>query len=262
MLEGHIAELMKRRPVLAIDTLGNGESDKPPGWEQPTSWEPDGPRAPLGLSDPEAPWITPTIAEYARVAVEVIDALGLGEVHLYGSHTGGSIAIEVAIAIGAARARNVIVDGLALFSDAERDDLLARYTPALEPHWDGSHLTWTWAFLRAQTEFWPWYNQTTDGIRWVEPVAADVLHVWTVEVLKSGHTYPLAYNAAFAYPATARLPLLESRTLIAATRDDMLAECSGVGARLARRAVARDLPSGLTEQTSLYNRFLGGDDLD
>lgn len=261
MLHRHIIELMRSRPVLAIDTLGNGESDKPPGWEHPTSWEPTGPRLPRSQVDPEAPWITPGIADYAASVVELIDALGLEELDLYGSHTGGSIAIEVAVALGPDRARNVIVDGLAMFSEAERDDLLACYTPPLEPRWDGAHLPWAWAFLRAQTEFWPWYYQTREGIRWVEPIPAKALHTWVVELLKSGHTYPLAYNAAFAYRAAGRLPHLRSRTLIAATSDDMLAECSASGARLAPNAVARDLPPDPDQQCELLVRFLGGDDL-
>jgi pimeloyl-ACP methyl ester carboxylesterase len=260
MLEPLVEELAPGRPVLAFDTLGNGESDKPPGWTRPTSWDPTGPREP-GLPPPVPPWDRPWIGDYAAVVVEAIDALGLGEVDVYGSHTGGLIGVEVAIALGPERVRRLIVDGLAIFEPEERDDLLAHYTPPLEPRWDGSHLAFAWSFLRAQTEFWPWYRQTREGIRWVDPIPARALHTWVVELLKSGHTYPLAYNAAFAYPTRERLPLLETRTLIAAHAEDMLAPCSDEGARLARNAAARPLPDGIAAQAALYARFLDGEDV-
>ena len=258
MLNGLIERLMARSPVLAFDTLGNGESDKPPGWERATCWEPTGAQTPVGPTPPP-PWDEPSIADYGALMAEAIDALALDEVDIYGSHTGGSIAIETAIALGSERARNVIVDGLAIFTSEERDDLLANYTPPLDPHWDGSHLAWAWSFLQAQLRFWPWYNQTREGIRWVEEPPADSLHEWVVELLKSGHTYPLAYNAAFAYPALERLPLLASRTLIGADADDMLAECSEVGARLAPNATAVTLPIDVDERSALFARFLDDD---
>lgn len=234
--------LASSRPVIAFDTLGCGNSDKPRGYERPISWDPRGPRKPHDYVPPDPPWDRPSIADYAAVAVDALDALGVGEVDLYGSHTGGLVGIEAAITLGPDRARNLIIDGLALFSPEERDELVEYYLPPLEPRWDGSHLVWAWNFGRAQTEFWPWYNQTRDGIRWVDPVPAHALHTWVVELLKSGHTYHLAYRAAFEYPARERMPELETRTLIAAEAGDMLAPCSAEGAALAPRAVADTLP--------------------
>ncbi len=234
--------LAETRPVIAFDTLGNGNSDKPHGYQRPISWDPRGPREPHNAVQPEAPWDHPGIGDYAQVVVEALDSLGLDEVDLYGSHTGGSIGMEVAIALGPERARNLVVDGLALFDAEERDDLLEYYLPPLEPRWDGSHLVWAWNFARAQTEFWPWYNQSRDGIRWVDPIPAHALHTWVVELLKSGHTYQLAYRAAFEYPAQERMPKVETRTLIAAEAGDMLAPCSEIGAALAPNAVAGTFP--------------------
>ena len=251
--------LAATRPIIAFDTLGNGESDKPRGYARPISWDPKGPRPPHDAVAPEPPWDHPQIGDYAAVVVEALDAMGIGEVDLYGSHTGGLIGMEVAIALGPERARNLVIDGLALFSDEERDEILEHYLPPLEPHWDGSHLVFAWNFGRAQTEFWPWFNQTREGIRWVDPLPAHALHTWVVELLKSGHTYPLAYRAAFEYPGGERLGLLETRTLIAAEEGDMLAPCSEEGAALAPNATAGSFPQGLDAHVETIVGFLDGE---
>lgn len=257
-LQSLARELAKTRPVIAFDTLGNGESDKPKGYTRPISWDPKGPRPPYDAVAPEPPWDHPGIGDYASVVVEALDRMDVGEVDLYGSHTGGLIGMEVAIALGPERARNLVIDGLALFTDEERDEILEHYLPPLEPHWDGSHLVFAWNFARAQTEFWPWFNQTREGIRWVEPVPAHALHTWVVELLKSGHTYPLAYRAAFEYPGRERLPELQTRTLIAAEEGDMLAPCSEEGAALAPNAVAGAFPETLAGHVETIIGFLDG----
>ena len=75
-------------------------------------------------------------------------------VDLYGTHTGASIALETAIR-GVDRIRNVVFDGLPMFSDAERADHLANYVPPFEVRWDGSHVVWAWNFIRNMTVFYP-----------------------------------------------------------------------------------------------------------
>lgn len=248
LLHGLIRRLLPGRPVLALDTLGNGESDRPPGWERPHG----APAAPV------APWDAPTIADYAGVVAEALDALGLDEVDVYGSHTGGCIGIELAILLGPERVRGLVVDGVTLFAADELERHLARYTPPLEPVWDGSHLAFAWQFLRAQMQFWPWYDQTRQAIRRVEPLPTEAQHTWVVELLKSGHTYPLAYRAAFSYPTRERLPLLATRSLFAAVEGDMLAPYAAEAARLAPAASALDLPEAPAGQAAAIAAFLDG----
>ena len=153
-----------------------------------------------------------------------------------------------------------MIEGVTLFSEQERDDLLASYTPPLEPRWDGSHLLFAWQFLLYQTLFWPWYRTARAGIRPVEPITAEMLHSWVVELLKSGLTYPLAYRAAFAYPTRERLPHLAVRTLIAAPLSDPLHEYGEPAAEIARSAVARTLPEELDRQAAVYLDFLRASD--
>jgi pimeloyl-ACP methyl ester carboxylesterase len=206
LLEPLMRRLAPGRPVLAFDTLGNGDSDKPP-------------------------WREAAIADYAPVVAEALAALGLDEVDLYGTHTGALIAAETAI-LRPRLVGRLVLEGVHLWDDELAHDLLARYTPPLEPRDDGSHLVLAWSFLRDQTLFWPWYRRTRAGIRRVEPVEAEALHRWCVELLKSGETYPIAYRAAFAWPARERLPLVPVPTLVVTTADDMLDEYSAEAAAL------------------------------
>ena len=235
MLEPLMEQLAPGLPLIAFDTLGNGDSDKP------------------RFTDP---WI----GDYGQVMVEAIDRLGFDEFDLYGTHTGGLIAIETAIELGPERVKNLIIEGIPIFSEAERDDLLAKYTQPLEPRWDGSHLVFAWQFFLYQMLFWPWYKTTRPGIRWVEPITAELLHDWVVELLKGGRTYPLAYNAAFAYPTRERLPHLSVRTLITTPSTDMFHEYNEPAAKLAQNATAKALPDGLDAQAAVYVRFLEGGD--
>ena len=258
VLSGLVEELMQTRPVLAFDTLGNGESDKPPGWEIAPSWEPNGLDELSGTVSPEEPWIEPTIADYAGVVVEALDALEVDEIDLYGTLTGGLLAVEVAIALGPDRAGSVIVDGLPWFTPEQEQQLLDTYTPPLEPRWDGSHLLFAWSFLRAAFEWWPWYVQTAEGaIPGLAP-STEFLNVWVAEFIKSGHTYPLAYRAAFRYHVEERLPLLESPLLVVGPEGDQMTPLSEPGAALAQNGVFRTKPPAPSDQVALYGRFVAG----
>ena len=230
MLVPLMTHLAQGREVIALDTLGNGDSDKPA-------------------------WSTAEIADYAPVVAEATQALELECFDLYGSHTGALIALETALLVPE-RVQRLVLDGVTL-SDAEQTaDLLAHYTPPLEPSDDGTHLLFAWNFLRDQTLFWPWYNRTREGIRWVETIDPCALQVWLVELLKSGHTYPIGYRAAFSYRTGERIPLLETKTLLVAKRTDMLHETTHAAAALAPNAVAQTLPEDEEGAAAMITAFL------
>ena len=83
-LEGLIAPLAAHRRVVALDTRGNGDS------------------TPLPID-------SPTIHDFAAATIEALDALDLGRCDLYGTHTGASIAMEVALA-QPQRVRRLVLD--------------------------------------------------------------------------------------------------------------------------------------------------------
>ncbi len=201
-----IADLGADRVAAAPDMMGNGCSDPPPS--TPT-----------------------TIAFYADGLIAVMDHLGLERVDLYGHHTGAQTITEVAIA-HPSRVRRLVLDGVALFDEAQRIEFLSRYAPAITPEADGRHLAWLWEFISQTTQHFPHYlrdeaHRIEGGAALPPPVvtsrAAEVLQVWS--------TYHLSYQAAFTHKFAERLPLVAAPTLVLEVERDPLA-------RYAQRAAA------------------------
>jgi pimeloyl-ACP methyl ester carboxylesterase len=196
-LEPLLCAMAADRQVVAPDTLGNGDS---------AGAIPDGAEIPF----------------FAAAALEALTRMGLGAFDLYGTHTGGSIAAEIAIA-APDRVGRLVLDGLGLYPPELQQELLERYAPAMTPDQQGMHLAWTWHFVRDTFLFWPWYRLDAEHRRPLGLPPARVLHEKVVEVLKAIETYHHPYRAAFRYDKRGRLPLLLVPTLAACARDDMLA---------------------------------------
>ena len=195
-LESLVADLAPSFRVIAPDMPGNGDS------------------VPLPIE-------APGIADYAAALLPLLDALGVTRIHVYGSHTGASIAAELAI-LAPDRIDGVVLDGLGVFAPAQRDELLARYALPFTPDLDGAYLLRAFHFLRDQYLFFPWYDRTAAAWRGAGLRSADDLHEWLVEVLKAPETYVRAYRAAFSWPAVDRLPLVRCTTLLMAAANDPL----------------------------------------
>jgi pimeloyl-ACP methyl ester carboxylesterase len=205
MLLGLMAELAARRDVIAFDTPGLGDS------------------SPLAVE-------RPAIADYAAAAIAALDGLGLGQVDLYGTHTGANIAVEIALA-QPARVGRLILDGIALYTQAEREDLLANYATPPRESLDGVHLMWAWHFVRDQWLFWPWFKRDAAHRRAIDLPDPAFLTEVVVDVLKSLGSFPLAYAASFLYEKETRLPLLGVPTLIASPPSDIFfAQLRGIAA--------------------------------
>ena len=195
-LEPLMQNLGRTRAVVALDTLGNGDSSAP---------------------IPEVP----DIPYFAQGALQAIDGMDLQTFDLYGTHTGASIAIEISVT-NPKRVRKLILDGVSVFTDAARQEMLIRHAPIMKPAEDGSHLVWSWHFVRDRFLFWPWYERTRAHRRDIEFPSAEALHDMTLEVLKALRTYHLSYNAAFRYRKQERLPLVAVPALITTAVTDML----------------------------------------
>lgn len=195
-LEPLIAAMAATRRVIAPDTPGNGDS------------------TPLAAK-------SPAIADYAAATLEFLDAQGFEEVDLYGSHTGASIATELAI-LAPGRVRKIVLDGVGIFSPEERAEYLVNYAPAVTPDINGAYLNWAFMFCRDQYQFWPWYKRAKENSRCAGLPSAAELHDWVLEVIKAIETYHLGYRAAFAYPKAERLPLVTRPLLAIADENDPL----------------------------------------
>lgn len=195
-LEPLIEVMAATRPVIAPDTLGNGDS------------------APPAIGQPE-------IEYFADAHRRTLDAMGVACFDAYGTHTGANMAIELAIRYPL-RVRRLILDGVSLYSDAERADMLAHHAPPITIDDKGAYLDWIWHFVRDAYLFWPWYKRDAANTRNVGLPAADVLYEKVLEVVKAARTYHLSYNAAIRYPKAARLSMLSVPTLLACAKSDML----------------------------------------
>ncbi|NIJ08541.1 pimeloyl-ACP methyl ester carboxylesterase [Sphingomonas vulcanisoli] len=196
MMEPLIAAFGGTRAVFALDTLGNGDSSPPL----------------------EA---HPDIAHFAGAHMAAIDALGLEKFDLYGTHTGATIAAEVALA-WPERVRHLILDGVSNFTPEQRAEMLAHHAPPLTIAPDASHLLWAWNFVRDAYLFWPWYKRDAEHLRGSDVPTTDALHDKFVEVIKAARTFHLSYNAAIAYDMPERFGAITVPTLFTCARQDML----------------------------------------
>lgn len=198
-LEPLMAELAALgRPSLAPDTPGNGDSE------------------PLAMAQPEIPDLA--AAAFAAVAGQVD-----GPFHLYGSHTGASIAMEIALA-HPDRVRSLTIDGMGLYAAGLQSEVLDRYAREIRPDAEATHLMKVWHFCRDQHLFWPYYNRTAEGRLPDGLPDDDTLHDFVVEVLKAMRTYHLSYRAAFRHPKRDRLPMLRLPCHVVCSTSDMLFE--------------------------------------
>ncbi len=197
-LEPLMTALSKHRWVIALDTLGNGDS-----------------------CAPKAPLVDMTYLAHAHL--RALNDIGVEEFSLYGTHTGANIAGEISIA-APKRIHRLILDGVSFYSDEQRREFLQHYAPDVEFDQNGSQFQFMWGFIRDAYLFWPWYQRSASHLRKTGLPSAEILHDKAVEVFKAARTYPAIYRAALAYDKAARLPLIQSNTLLCCAKNDMLFE--------------------------------------
>jgi len=115
-----IDDIGKDRVVIAIDTPGYGDSDRP--------------------KDP------PTMQEYAQNAIKVLDALNITDpIDAIGYHTGTLIAVEMSI-LEPNRIGKMILAGIPVYPPHRLPELYEKYAKPDKIKKDGSHLTSKWNF--------------------------------------------------------------------------------------------------------------------
>ncbi|WP_423461077.1 alpha/beta fold hydrolase [Ottowia sp. VDI28] len=118
--------LGRRFRGVAMDTVGFGDSPPPP-------WE-------------------PSIERWAGVAAELLEALGIERAHVVGHHTGGVIAVELAVNFSR-KVGAVVLSSTPYTNEAFR--IARAHRPpidAVEPSPDGAHLMQMW---RNRQAFYP-----------------------------------------------------------------------------------------------------------
>ncbi|WP_191681774.1 alpha/beta fold hydrolase [Janibacter melonis] len=230
------------RPVLVLST-GGGSSEQFAPVVRGLADSPHGPRTVAsmdyfgnGLSEPGRP--RPSVAELAQDAWAVVDALGWGEVDLWGSHTGACVAIEMMLS-APERVGRAVLEAPPMVTQAMSIELAERYFPDLAPTRSGSHIVAAWSWRRDAFLYWPWYSVAHDSARGIGLPEPDELELYSRGILESGETYDGAYRAAFDYDTRNRLPMLTRPSIITAGPHDMLANTLADAAQL--------IPDGLVE---------------
>jgi len=207
--------------VIGIDWRGCGDSDRP---------------------QPAADYSNYSMQRHAEDMIAALDALGIERFDLYGTHTGGSIAAEIAIQ-APQRVRKLILDGIGLYPDELQAELLDRYAPAMKPDLHGGHINWVWHFVRDTYMFWPWYATDAVHRRSIGLPPPEVLHDKVLDVLKAIETYHLSYRAAFRYDKREQFKRIRVPTMAACAANDMLAQWHDEFAALIPGAVKTVIPA-------------------
>jgi len=172
-----------KRPVIAFDLPGNGESDNTIGTNKDAI----------------------TCTTYASVTRQALASMGLDSVDYIGTWGSGFTGLELA------KMQPGLVDHLAIahviyHPQSLRQELLANYTPELETDWWGGYLLMAWHAMRDQGLFWPWYNRTRDGVLQREPyVDTAMVHRRVVSLLKCWNMWQVHYGAHWKYDAHTEL---------------------------------------------------------
>jgi pimeloyl-ACP methyl ester carboxylesterase len=169
-----MARLADRFTLIAPDTPGFGDS------------------APLAN-------LAPVVVDYAQALVDLLDALGIARIAAFGFHS-GAIILMTALKAAPDRFAALACGGYALWTDAERADFGARYTPPFLPSPYGEHLAWAWNRVLEQSWFFPWYR--TDAGARLPGAHADVGRVNDIvmEMLAAGNSFSLGYAAVLQAP--------------------------------------------------------------
>ena len=178
----HVLPLVGRRfRALAMDTAGFGDSAAGP---------------------PPA-----SIAQWACVAVELLDALGIRRAHVVGHHTGGVIAVELAAAF-ADRVHGLVLSSTPFTDEAFRRARAER--PPIDevaPSSDGSHLAALWQKRQA---FYP-------------PGRPDLLEAFVLDALKVSGRLEEGHRAVASYRMEDCIARITHPTLILRATDDPFA---------------------------------------
>lgn len=185
-----------RRPVIAIDLPGHGESDN---------------TLPRGAV---------TVTTYAKALRTALDALRIRECDVVGVWGGGLVGLELAH-LAPRRVRHLAIVGPMYFGRAQQAELRRHYAPDICIDGHGGHLLQAWQFIRDQSLFWPWYARTREGIlRDATPVDPAMVQRHVLEIFRAPDMWRRAYRAHFSYPVKTRLRTVKVVTLLAAAEWD------------------------------------------
>lgn len=139
----------------------------------------------------------PDIDAFASATLEFLDALGVGNCHAYGFHS-GAIILAYALKKQPERFAALAMGGYPVWTEAEMKLFGERYVLPLHPSAYGEHLAWLWSRVLEQSWFFPWYD-VRDATR-MRLAQLDLANVQAIvmELLDAGDAYRAGYQAVLS----------------------------------------------------------------
>jgi len=207
-----------------------------------------------GMSD-LLPIQQPEIGDFADALRETLDALGIEQCGLFGSHTGATISMEF-IRRYPTRVTACVFDGYPGYTDDYRADMLKHYLPPMEPKWDGAHLVTTWHKFREQFLFSPLFRPNRANRTNAAPPSPEFVQDNILPRLMTGENYNVGYSAVFRYRGIEPIAELRVPTCFAARHGDSLMKSFDLFTNLPKNCWTQKMPRDLTAAAKKYARIL------
>lgn len=230
-VENLLQALRSRRPVIALDLPGHGESDPLPD----------------GVSFLEAS---------AAAITAVLDSCDAESVDAWGEGGGATVLVNYS-QLAPQRLHRLMLSDLQAVSDDLAKELAERYAPRIQPQWHGGHLLEYWHVARNRNLFWPWYDQSDAAAITGDPhVEAKDLHVRTVALMQSAAVLPAAAQELFSYPLVGTLRKLQSSVQLVAAPSDPNRQNAEAAARELQGIEFLELPEAASASVDVLLDFL------
>jgi pimeloyl-ACP methyl ester carboxylesterase len=227
-----------KRPILAIELPGHGESDN------------------LLQSR------SPSIADYAAIVHRALSALKLDCVDVVGLGFGGLVGLELALRYRQTTNALVLL-GVADLEGTHAETFKSQGIPSIEPDWFGGYLLHAWHTLRDQGLFWPWYDRRGRSAIKQEPQIDPVrIQQHVLELFRSNGGWQRALKAQYSYPwrrkIKAAMGLADLPVLLAVSSIDPLRESTVRAAETLKKIPIRLLPEAESRWSVALLKFFEG----
>jgi pimeloyl-ACP methyl ester carboxylesterase len=178
-----------------------------------------------GLSEPIA-GLAQSVEGWAAAVKLTLEALGIGQVRVYGHNGGAAVAVELALAAPELVA-GLALDAPVVLEAGERAAFVSRWLEGvepLEPCWDGGHLLRAWHMRRDMELWWPWYDRRQACARTTEPrIDPADLTLMVREQMRQPENFAAAWRAVLVYPLRERLARTLPPCVLLAAEEDVFA---------------------------------------
>lgn len=184
-----------RYDVIALDTPGYGESEPLPG--------------------------DPTIADFAEVLAEALDALAVERAVFYGFHTSSKILLEF-VARHPDRVALAVLDGLSIPESAPDESFIVPYMRSFEVDGEGAWLAREWTRVLDTWRWFPWFRPEASTRMPIDQPSIEQIHAYALDYFLAGPAYPSAYAAAMRHDPSENLRRVEAAVVVIARENDVL----------------------------------------